>query len=238
MAPLSERQNISNDIRRPVQVRPEVSPAVNNVTPNQAYRQPVPTPQIARPALESKPVRPQSRRLPLKRKHLIVGGALIIVLIAAFSSYLFVFSHKSEAVASKKEPILTANLSQPNFIPLVPQGKSGLAKENSSTSFFNKAHDVYMFDDTYLGIPIQVSEEPLASNNNTSPNGNMNSLIKEYSANTPFTFAGGTAYESNSTVTNKQTVLFNEKGIIVIIQSSLNVQSDGWVSYIDNLYQP
>lgn len=172
-----------------------------------------------------------------KRKHLIIGVFIFFVVLSGLGLYLFIFSNKS--VADKNGPPLVTDLSKPNFTPLVPQGESQLASQNASTSF-NRTQDSYTFKDLYLGVPITVSEQPMPSNSNSNITSGevIDSLVKKYSVNTEINYLGGKAYVANVSATNKQLIIFDYKGILVFIQSNMNIQDDAWVTYIDNLYQP
>lgn len=164
----------------------------------------------------------------------IIGSLILVVFLVGFGLYNFVLAHS--AFASNSLPVLKTGLSKPDFIPLVPEGEPQLAHVNYSKSF-NKAHDSYTFKDLYLGVPIQLSEQPMPSNNSPvlSSTQVISSLAKQYKATTPISFKGGTAYVSS---TQNQIVIFSYKGLLVFIQPSMNIVPSAWTPYLDKLYQP
>jgi hypothetical protein len=164
----------------------------------------------------------------------IIGSLILVVFLVGFGLYNFVLAHS--AFASNSLPVLKTGLSKPDFMPLVPEGEPQLAHVNYAKSF-NKAHDSYTFKDLYLGVPIQLSEQPMPSNNSPVLTSTqvISSLAKQYKATTSISFKGGTAYVGSS---QNQIVIFSYKGLLVFIQPSMNIVPSAWTSYIDKLYQP
>ena len=168
------------------------------------------------------------------KKTVFIGSMILAVFLVGFGLYNFVLAHS--AFASNSLPVLKTGLSKPDFMPLVPEGEPQLAHVNYAKSF-NKAHDSYTFKDLYLGVPIQLSEQPMPSNNSPVLTSTqvISSLAKQYKATTPISFKGGTAYVSSS---QNRIVIFSYKGLLVFIQPSMNIVPSAWTPYLDKLYQP
>lgn len=164
------------------------------------------------------------------RRFLLIG-LIAVVLVVILAVILRPF-HGSGA-KPVTQPRIASNLKKPNFTPIVPAGKSQLADLGSESSF-NATKDSYTFNDLLLGLPIQVSEQPLPSGYSSSASV-VAALAKDINAGQTVNFKDGVAYLNSDSSTGKQTLVLSKDNLLIFIQSLNVIDINSWANYINSL---
>lgn len=189
-------------------------------------------------------------RLAVRRRTSVIIGSAMLILLAGAGLWQL----RSDPAPSKQPALAAAQGSQADtigiakpqshslstpgivpFTPVVPKGKPQLARLGSSA--YNSQYQSYSFDDTYLALPVRVSQQ-LMPPGQTSVSGLIDSIAASLKASgqQAFTMANGQpAYLVTGTAeAGKQAVVFSAKGKLIFVQSAYEHDAGEWLGYLNS----
>jgi hypothetical protein len=154
---------------------------------------------------------------------ILIIGVVVVVLIAGVVTTVVVY----QQVADNNEQTITNN---PTYQTIIPSGRSINWQRISPPG----NDPVYAFPDKVNNIAISVSEQPLPSTFKNDTDTQINKLAKSYNANDTFTAGKIKAYIGTS-AKGPQSVIFTESGLLILMKSEKQIDTNSWKSYIASL---
>lgn len=185
----------------------------------------------------------------LVKRLAIAGVSLAVVAVAAGAGYNFLRSSagatSTAELGALKSTLNTGKSSAASsgvtvagampFSPIVPYGKPTLAKLGNSA--YNSQYNSYTFDDTYMNKELRVSEQPLPSGvDSAAPLIDKITASLQAGSKQPVTTNNGQpAYLlANTSVANKQVVVFTTRDMLFFVQSATPHDAIGWTAYLNS----
>lgn len=119
------------------------------------------------------------------------------------------------------------------FSPAIPVGKPQLA--DLGINAYDKANGTYSFNDLFLAEPLLVTEQLLPGEYINNPEGLVDRVAKSLKASSIISTNSGLAYMATDGSTDKQTIVFSKKGLLIFVQSTYEHDSSNWATYLDSL---
>lgn len=126
------------------------------------------------------------------------------------------------------------NSTQPNFNPVLPQGKT-IANLGGWQKLTTPNNDVfYVYVDTINGVTVNVSQQLLPGKFKGDVSNKMLEMARAYNANVKLD-AGETKVYVGTSAKGPQSVLFTKNDVLVLIKSWSTIPDADWVAYVNSL---
>lgn len=165
--------------------------------------------------------------------------ALSFIVVIALITVTILTRNQSQDTPTAKDggsPVSQQDLDAqvPYYETLIPVGKTidQLGGWTRSSPVDRNAGFVYV--DYIRENRITVNQQILPEDFKTDTNVQMDALAKSLNATEVLT-VGGLMVHIASSSKGPQTVLFNEKGLLVFLRSSVKLSNDDWIGYINSL---
>lgn len=175
-------------------------------------------------------------RLPTVPWRRVLKIGLAIVLVGAIVVATPYVIRATRGKGSSSTATNSANTEQQlPYAPLEPATDS-VATSHIQNVQYDSARQLYKYNDTYLGISLTVSQQPLPDNLRNSPDA-LKTLAASIGANEMVTTTNGTVYISTSKESKltTQRLVFASKQILVFIQANGVLKNPEWVKYVQAL---
>lgn len=126
----------------------------------------------------------------------------------------------------------TTSSTQPSFAPIKPAADTSSTVKNTQ---YDSQKQLYMFQDTYLGHEIHITEQSLPDALRTDKSKLANIAEKSIGAKDKFTTVYGDVYISTNEEQGIQRMVLQHRQLLVFILSKGILDNSQWVTYIQNL---
>ncbi|HSX35585.1 MAG TPA: hypothetical protein VLH84_01465 [Patescibacteria group bacterium] len=183
-------------------------------------------------------VKKQLKRLP--RKAWVGIGIFLFLSVGVYAIPLFTggfhlrWPHHSAAKPKVSVGSQSTNgpvKATPTFATITPAGKS---MTNWSKISPPGRDPVYAYADQINGVRVDVSEQPLPASFKTNTADQIASMAQGFNATQKMTLSSTTVYIGTS-ANGPQSLIFTEKGLLILIRSTSRVSADQWAGYISKL---
>jgi hypothetical protein len=181
--------------------------------------------------------------IPKNKKRLIVifivVGVIVVVSYIIHSAFIHsLVKQQKIAEVSQSKNYTGATLQTPDYITLLPTGKTIESLGGWTRVSPSNRNPVFAFMDTIDGKPINVSQQPLPPElkdiKGNQDESQIVQLAQGYSANVKITASQTTVYIGTS-AKGPQSVIFGKNNLLVLIKSSVTLTNDQWASYVNSL---
>lgn len=148
--------------------------------------------------------------------------ALIIAVIIVGTPTLI----RHQTTEQKKKAAATAEAT-PVYSPLKPE-------QQVSGAQYDGKRKLYKYDDTYKGLTITVSQQPLPENLRDDP-AKIKQLAEGLGTVESFETTNGTMYIASGEESNTQRVVVAHRQLLIFLQSNGTLSPVDWVAYVQNL---
>lgn len=171
------------------------------------------------------PAVPWRRVLKISLVVVLVGGAIVA------TPYII------KAVGGKGSTSTNTGSSttkqQPAYAPLEPTTSSAATSHVQNVEY-DSAKQLYKYNDTYEGVSLTVSQQPLPDDLRNNPD-KLKALAASIGANEAVTTTNGTVYISTDANLTTQRLVFASKQILVFMQANGVLKNPEWVKYVQAL---
>ncbi len=174
----------------------------------------------------------------------VIAGAAAFVLLVLPVIIQFSTNHHAPAkTVSKKTSTKVSGSSNavtgpvkgtPTYPTILPAGKTADKLGGWARVSPAGADPVYAYADTVAGVIVDVSEQPLPATFRADTTGQVEKLAQGFNATQKLTAGTTTAYLGTS-AKGPQSVIFTEKGLLILMKSASQLTTDQWVAYISSL---
>lgn len=151
------------------------------------------------------------------------GGIAVVVAMIIIGTPTLI-RHQTE---EQKKKAATATASTPAYAPLKPDGQVSGAQYDSK-------RQLYKYNDTYKGLTITVSQQPLPEKLRDNPS-KVKELAESLGTVESYETTNGTIYIASGQESNTQRVVVAHRQLLIFLQSNGTLSSVDWVTYVQNL---
>lgn len=123
----------------------------------------------------------------------------------------------------------------PDYTTLLPEGKSISSLGGWTRVSPPESNAVYAYADKIDGVSITVSEQPLPDDFSDNPDGQLEDLASNYSANRYITTAEGVKVYIGTSSKGPQSLIILKDDILILIKSNTALNDKQWSDYVDSL---
>lgn len=123
---------------------------------------------------------------------------------------------------------------QPNFKPLLPQGKTITSLGGWQKLTTPNSDVFYVYVDTISGVTVNVSQQQLPGKFKGDLTNKMVELARGYNANIKLD-ADDTRIYIGTSAKGPQSVLFTKNDVLVLVKSWATIPDADWVAYVKSL---
>jgi hypothetical protein len=173
----------------------------------------------------------QAAKLP--RKKLALGGILLAVLLFFVGSYLLP-NRQANVAADKKSGRYALSHGTPDYSTVLPKGKT-IEELGGWTLVSPPDRDpAFAHIDKIGNTQINVSQQPLPKDFKPDTAEKIEQLAKNYGASEKIT-VGKIVVHIGTSDKGPQSVIFNKDDLLVLIKSSVRIDSNDWAKYVNSL---
>lgn len=176
------------------------------------------------------------RKLSRKQRVVLVGVIILLIIIITLTHVLITAHPKTAAPVSKATVTKLLTDQSPEFNAILPTGKSiaslgGWTRVNPPNP--TAAH-AYIYTDKINKASIFVSEQPLPDSFKDDTDASIKALATSFNATEKINVGNVTVYlVANST--GNQSLVFTKSGLLILINSSAQIDNASWIQYINTL---
>lgn len=163
-----------------------------------------------------------SMHIPWKKVFKWGSVALVVALVIIGTPTLI----RHQTTEQKKKAAATAEAT-PVYSPLKPE-------QQVSGAQYDGKRKLYKYDDTYKGLTITVSQQPLPENLRDNP-AKVKQLAEGLGTVESFETTNGTMYIASGEESNTQRVVVAHRQLLIFLQSNGTLSPVDWVAYVQNL---
>lgn len=196
-----------------------------------------PLPKLPKPSLSViRQKLPRPKRPLLTRKRLAIGGLVLLIFAGSFVGYQYL---TRPAIVTTTLPdgttMTTNNLSgKPEYPTMLPEGKSIETLGGWTRVSPADREPVFAYVDTIGPNRIIVSQQPLPKQFKDDTASQVENFAKGYLADVKITAGNITAYIGTS-AKGPQSVIFTKNNLLILIKSSVKIETAKWGEYISSL---
>lgn len=170
------------------------------------------------------------------RRHLLrVGGAVCaIALVSMTSNYLRSSQDTTQATDIPRSSAPQLTRGTPDYDTVLPAGKSIEQLGGWTRISPPDRNPVFAYVDKIGNSPINVSQQPLPKDMEADSAKGLEELAQNFKANQKITVGTTTVYIGTS-AEGPQSVIFNKNDLLILIKSTVPVESNDWAEYINSL---
>lgn len=157
-------------------------------------------------------------------KRVLRWGALAAAIMAIVIGTPILIRHQT---AEQKKNTAAIASSKPAYAPLQPEGQASGARYDSK-------RQLYTYNDTYKGLTISVSQQPLPEKLRGDVL-KVKQLAETLGTVESFETTNGTAYIATDENSGTQRVVVTHRQLLIFLQSNGTLSPVDWVSYVQNL---
>ena len=157
-------------------------------------------------------------------KKVFKWGSVVVVVAVIIIGTPSLIRHQTE---QQKKKAATTAASTPAYAPLKPE------KQVSGAQYDNK-RKLYKYNDTYKGLTITVSQQPLPENLRDDPL-KVKQLAESLGTVESYETTNGIAYIATGQESNTQRVVVVHRQLLIFLQTNGTLSPVDWVSYVQNL---
>lgn len=173
----------------------------------------------------------QAAKLP--RKKLALGGIILAVALFIAGSNLLT-DHNAKVAADKNGTQRDLTRGIPDYPTVLPAGKT-IQDLGGWTLVSPPDRDpAFAYIDKIGNMQINVSQQPLPDDLKPDTAAKIEKLAQGYGASEKITADDTTAYIGTSEK-GPQSVILNKDDLLILIKSSVHIDSDEWIKYINSL---
>lgn len=176
-------------------------------------------------------------RFSVSKKHIITTtvGATILVLFLVIPPFFI-----KKTGQNVQKDLQTSSDNKPAYAPLVPSVQDGSSSSSTTgdivkeTAHYDATKQLYQFKDTYKGIALVVSEQPLPDGVKSNPD-RLKNIADSIGASESVDTIDGKLYASPSEKATSQRVVYASKQLLIFITASGVLKHADWVAYVQSL---
>lgn len=181
------------------------------------------------------------KRLPLKlrsapRKAKIIGGAACVVTIASIGGYQLFTGQLPGVLPGSQPTTASSRLTRgtPDYQTILPAGKTIESLGGWTRVSPPDRNPVFAYVDQVGPAQLSVSQQPLPEGFKPDTSKKVEELAVSFQANEKIA-AAGTTIHIGSSAQGPQSVIFGKEDLLVLIKSSVRVDNDQWIKYVNSL---
>lgn len=188
-------------------------------------------PAVIKRAVSSKKEMVARIRKVLLTKQGVVISIVVMVVIGSLSVGAMIHQRNQVNQQANTASGIVENL---EYQTILPEGKSisqlGGWKRVSPADKIS----VFAYVDSLAGVVISISEQPLPDTAKGTANDLVADIAKKFNATTKLDASGTVAYLGTS-AKGPQSIIFSRNGLLILIKSQKQIDSEVWVGYIKSL---
>lgn len=155
-----------------------------------------------------------------------------VIIVAFVFTVISVTIGRDKSKSDGTHAVLSQNATKPDFKFILPDGKE--EETDNGKIGYDPQKRVVSFADTIGIVKVTVSQQPLPDNFKQDPEGQLEILARNFSANEVIVPSNPKAYLGTS-AKGPQTVIFSKSDLLVFIQAASKIDKIDWTDYIRNL---
>ena len=169
----------------------------------------------------------------IPRKKLALSGIVLAITLFMIGSNLLA-NHNAKVAADKKNGLQSLTKGTPDYPTVLPAGKS--IQELGGWTLVSPPgrEPAFAYIDKIGNMQINVSQQQLPAEFKQSTPEKIEKLAKDYGASEAVQ-ASNTTFYIGTSEKGPQSVIFNKDTVLVLIKSSVKINNNEWITYIDSL---
>jgi hypothetical protein len=191
--------------------------------------------KIALPSLPKlrSPKKIKKKLLKASRKKL-AASAVFAIAVISFGGYQAYLLQRTKSGHTAGAVSNSSSLKEPNYPTILPAGKKIEDYGGWTRVSPPDRNPVFAYADNIDNKPINVSEQPLPEDFKNDTAQKVDELAVGYHAIEKVT-VGDTVVHIGTSAKGPQSVIFSKKNLLILIKSSVRLDSNEWAKYVNSL---